>query len=1141
MHRSPEFDLGLDQTRMRDRRDALRQHATVDALLGKLFSSDPDARWELQIIADEVGMGKTFVALGAAYSVLATMKRGEAPADLAGCYRKVLIITPPNAGLFAKWSREVGEFVKRCVRDEHKAEARGWFAPDRVERWDELPAKLRRTGAGPAVLIGQMTLFGGGKVLHYNLKRRLILGLVCRYWGVQFRNDDRERLLKGAPEGWPRDPAELTALTEEERALIPLGEAELRTGIDELGRQGALDAMLETCQAIAKPYARDRADLFKRVADQAMTIYAAATWSAIRQSLPLVIVDEAHHWKNGPTNGAHGYQTFVEQIACRARRSVLLTATPFQLRPQEMIELLKISDHLSPAPTEKDSEPRRQRLSYHREYVLGPALRNSERASREFSKAWNRLPRNVATLQLSAAWGDPRLAQARAALRAYAEEPGVLDELRVARTAADAVNHLDPSIREAMRLGLHLFTYNLDLSSELATVVIRHRRHTQHRAFLVGAEYEEGVASVTHRQDRNVLHGAPGMDVRGDAELPHYLLMRCVSEMKQGQGRSSLGTALTGCYSTLLHSAEGKKIQARLPEGSLGALYLDALRSSVGEDHDPEHPKVRRVVDSVLAAWERGEKSLVFCFRVNTAERLRAIVNDRIRAELDARRQRCLGGEQAMKNLKGRITRRDGNLVGLVLDRVLWSLYWATARMADRPFDGEALTLVDEDLEVIAEAAIRHDVDIVAEGPDRVFLHRAVEHALALRLVRAGHRQGEWKHALESIADRSWVSHPYGISSEHDIDDTGTDGPAVDERGVHSIYDDVVARPSRSRRRELAEQLAERRARLRSQGRAAIVDAYEHAPSLWFGPEPSALEENPHRSMTVRRLHAHLRELTLSEGHADWNSRRLTFEALRRALLRESVLLRLLPERSDREEAAWDELLAERFYAPLPSQTESLADRIAAFAEDLAAASGCIGFAGDARDDLYQATKLRDQQFVALASGSDNARTRTRVFAGFNTPLLPEILICTSVGQEGIDLHRHCRHVIHYDLAWNPAVLEQRTGRADRIGSMTFRERKSAGAQEGPFLEVGVPFLAGTYDERMYEELRLRAQTFEVLTGGDLSADNPEGNDDEPGAEGVTSDLRMVALPAEMLADLRVRLHIWEEPGATTRADARER
>jgi hypothetical protein len=43
-----------------------------------------------------------------------------------------------------------------------------------------------------------------------------------------------------------------------------------------------------------------------------------------------------------------------------------------------------------------------------------------------------------------------------------------------------------------------------------------------------------------------------------------------------------------------------------------------------------------------------------------------------------------------------------------------------------------------------------------------------------------------------------------------------------------------------------------------------------------------------------------------------------------------------------------------------------------------------------------------------------------------------------------------------------------------------------------------VPFLAGTYDERMYEELRLRAQTFEVLTDGEVSVDNAEGRDDVP-------------------------------------------
>ena len=141
---------------------------------------------------------------------------------------------------------------------------------------------------------------------------------------------------------------------------------------------------------------------------------------------------------------------------------------------------------------------------------------------------------------------------------------------------------------------------------------------------------------------------------------------------------------------------------------------------------------------------------------------------------------------------------------------------------------------------------------------------------------------------------------------------------------------------------------------------------------------------------------------------------------------------------------------------------------------------------------------------------------------------MPDVLVCTSVGAEGIDLHRHCRHVVHYDLPWNPAVLEQRTGRIDRIGSKTFRERELGTGQTGTFLEVGVPYLAGTYDERIYEELRIRAQVFEVLTGGKVAADNPEGQDDVEQAEGQEEGYRLVTLPTTMVEDLRVKLQVWE-------------
>jgi hypothetical protein len=63
----------------------------------------------------------------------------------------------------------------------------------------------------------------------------------------------------------------------------------------------------------------------------------------------------------------------------------------------------------------------------------------------------------------------------------------------------------------------------------------------------------------------------------------------------------------------------------------------------------------------------------------------------------------------------------------------------------------------------------------------------------------------------------------------------------------------------------------------------------------------------------------------------------------------------------------------------------------------------------------------------------------------------------------------------------------------------------------------------------MYEELRLRAQTFEVLSGGDLAVDDAEGFDDRKQAKGKEEGLRFVALPDGMVEQLRVSLHVWRD------------
>ncbi len=116
---------------------------------------------------------------------------------------------------------------------------------------------------------------------------------------------------------------------------------------------------------------------------------------------------------------------------------------------------------------------------------------------------------------------------------------------------------------------------------------------------------------------------------------------------------------------------------------------------------------------------------------------------------------------------------------------------------------------------------------------------------------------------------------------------------------------------------------------------------------------------------------------------------------------------------------------------------------------------------------------------VQVATGDTKRESRARLMRAFNTPFFPDILVCSEVMGEGVDLQRFCRHVIHHDLAWNPSTIEQRTGRVDRLGC------KAEGRQP---IEVFLPYLAGTADERQYRVMSDREQWFRVVMGEDAVA-----------------------------------------------------
>ncbi|MDR9424340.1 MAG: DEAD/DEAH box helicase [Marinobacter sp.] len=94
------------------------------------------------------------------------------------------------------------------------------------------------------------------------------------------------------------------------------------------------------------------------------------------------------------------------------------------------------------------------------------------------------------------------------------------------------------------------------------------------------------------------------------------------------------------------------------------------------------------------------------------------------------------------------------------------------------------------------------------------------------------------------------------------------------------------------------------------------------------------------------------------------------------------------------------------------------------------------------------------------ASG-DNSSARQRLILGFNSPFYPNVLVSTSVFQEGVNLHLNCHQVHHYGIAGSPGDNEQRVGRIDRLFGCVNRRLVSGNGE----LSVHYPYLESSVDE----------------------------------------------------------------------------
>jgi superfamily II DNA or RNA helicase len=1099
MKLSPEIDLSRSLRQVFGNKkefnaqieaDCERQSATANDILGRFFGARDRERREMMLLADEVGLGKTYVALAVAVSMLDAIRRGDTPEGLPSNKPVVLVLTPTNDALFNKWVREAETFKKDCARKDGGLDWLQIRCPlengSKSGNLLHLSAQLREaTRSRPVLLIAKHGVLGAA--LHdRDLWRRR--GLAALFGHFRTPRDTRRYWCR---KGKVFDNFGIPELNEllDLRSSGPMWADPISPDL-ERAYAWALALEPRLAERCAEALSGTDEDLLSRLLDDLTRCALAADWP----QFPLVVIDEVHGFKNRKVQARLNFEAFTTGRICRL---LGLSATPFQLRHDELLSVLALRSVLSlPA----------DRVEALDESVA--ALERSMKAARDsgetFRKRWKALRPSDQT-GVGEAWDAVSKA----------------DE---AEQAALAAQTRPPRVAHAIAAALDLERRNAELKRHLHPFVIRHQHARGYREHFVGR-----LAAHSDLSGSRSFSWSPGIEVRGNDELAQYAMMRAVALAKEERGLPGLGAELTGSYRHLVETAAVWRKLAESDNPNLRA-YRAVLEDMIGKrsserDPDAEHCKVQATVRRALEFFKRGQKSLIFCVYTKTAETIRDQLEAAIEAHLSQKRQEVFGDASAFENFRRRFFNRREPLYSLIQDHpLLGEIRGGRVGVAHH------VALGVDHLRQIAALLVERGEDADSDKPDRRLLLAATEH-VAVNSWR-GSPEGEiWlgrvlqncQALANKMADPAWLEAREPLSrSERAGRVRRTVDPEADESTADPLdaedFDETIE-PGRS---DDSTETSEDRwvRRLREDAIGGIVAPYFRHGLIAAG--------------------SHLPLLATHHGELlakfDLSTRAVAGQVFRRILMAEEFLLRYLTDVEKEQAERWADYLSERYVRPLDGHLESLRDRVHTYFETLfRAEKNSALLAG------YHAG-AENRNVVQLVKG--DTQNRDRYYLGFNTPYRPEILVSTSVGQEGIDLHRECRHVIHHDLCWNPATIEQRTGRVDRIGSKVERERMGAEDGEGPTLEIAVPYLAATYDERMFEELYRRAQLFEVTLGGEIRVEgriDPEhvdadhrrrkalgiGTDDEDIGE-ESSETGVVDLPADMIERLRVDLSVWK-------------
>ncbi len=298
----PLYDIDLShfakQYPLRQRGELCAQNERARGLWGRLQRKDVPG----VILGDDVGKGKTYVALALAFATLASKQRA-----------RVLVLTHSRRMAktwAARWEQEVREMVARCWTNRFD----GDWKPRVTTQYDAFVSALKSTSATSAILFASydtLKRFHG----HEGRRRRLLgaLALVYRAHGVRLRRQEKLRLVKAVvPDGgvMPR-----RAESVDEAAALKM----LRNAFDSNTR----DWRPRSHQTVQ--------DFLDAEAGRGLKV---------NPPIDLLVVDEAHKLE-----GRRRRSVVTHLLSGKFRKGVWVTATPFALTLDELRRRLREFQH----------------------------------------------------------------------------------------------------------------------------------------------------------------------------------------------------------------------------------------------------------------------------------------------------------------------------------------------------------------------------------------------------------------------------------------------------------------------------------------------------------------------------------------------------------------------------------------------------------------------------------------------------------------------------------------------------------------------------------------------------------------------------------------------------------------------------